>query len=217
MAKTKLTRRNPPATDNVGRVNSTRYLLYDTMFMDLGLPETEKQFLIHLKKKTKSELSFYKVTAYKDLLGSELLRQMYQLNEPLSIVMTGHLFIESLLNKVIESKFKHSNLILDNREFTFNLKLETLKAKNYLDDHLYFDIKYLNSLRNKYAHNLLYDIADFDLSKFLYCDLAYKATKFNSKKARHELNIFILRRVIVDLLYRITSKYSHVGQIALTK
>ncbi len=154
---------------------------------------------------------------YANLLGSELLRQIYQLNEPLSIVVTGHLFIETFLDAIIEKKFNHSELILENRGFTFSLKLDTLKVKNYLDDNLYLDIKSLNSLRNKYSHNLLYNIADFDFSSFLYLDLIYKAIPHNSKEAKFELHIFILRRVVVELLYRLTTKYSFIAELYLKK
>ncbi len=64
-------------------------------------------------------------------------------------------------------------MIVDRRDFTFSLKLDILRSKNYLDEKLYSDVILLNKLRNKFAHNLFYDLSDFDMSKFYYCDELY--------------------------------------------
>jgi len=213
MLKDKFLKAKPPSIENVGRMNSTNYICYDMMLAHLGTCNSENDLINLINKKTIDEGKKYLKTSKKELLGSELLRRIYQLREPSAIVITGHLFIEVFLNKIIEIKFPYSYLILDNRGFTFNLKLEILKAKNYLDDWLYFDIKHLNSLRNKYAHSLLYDIADFDISQFLYFDLAYRAIHHESKRARHFLNTFLIKRVLIELLYRMTDKHKFLGEI----
>src|SRR5947209_11141540 len=134
----------PPKLESIGRRESDKFLLHDSYLMSLGNKKTEKDFLGHVAQLTKASADFNKTETHSDPLGSELLQQLYELKEPLSIVITGHLFIESFINHIIETKFKLSYLILENRDFTFNLKIEILKSKNYLDEKIYLDIKQLN-------------------------------------------------------------------------
>lgn len=213
----KLNKPKPPKTNSIGRRESGRFLTYDIYFSSLGKEKTEYQFLKNLQILTNASANFVKNNTTLDPLGSELLRQIYILKEPLSIVITGHLFIESFINHIIETKFKLSHLILENRDFTFNLKIEILKSKNYLDDKIYFDIKLLNQLRNKFAHNLLYNIADFDMSKFYYFDQVYTLIPLQTKKAKNALNIYLLRNGLKEIMFNLTSKYPSIGKLTMKK
>ena len=90
--------------------------------------------------------------------------------EPLGLVIKGLLFIEHFLGVIIKNKLKYPDIILKNSNFTFSMKLDILRSHNYLDDKQYNDIKHITRLRNKYAHNLYYDLKNFDVSVFSYCE-----------------------------------------------
>ena len=68
----------------------------------------------------------------------------------LVIVIVGHLLTEHLLDKIIASKLKNSNRIL---EESFSKKLKHLYP-DWLPLFIYENIKLLNKVRNDMAHNL---------------------------------------------------------------
>lgn len=84
-----------------------------------------------------------------------------------SIVLTGHLIVEYLINRVIKSKCKASQSILkDSRNYPFSVKLQLLYSMKLLPDHIYNNIKKLNTFRNQLAHNLDFDESRIDRSYF---------------------------------------------------
>ena len=64
----------------------------------------------------------------------------------------------------MQKKFAKPKKILENRDFTFSIKLEICFQNGFLPETLYNNIKKLNKIRNKYAHQLeVIDISDWDL------------------------------------------------------
>ena len=100
------------------------------------------------------------------LLGSDLIRHLYEPADPLTLVLRAHLYVEFLLDVILTRKLRHAHVLLKNRGFTFALKADVLRAANCLDPATYQDIRLLNALRNKFGHDLFFDIGTFDVSGF---------------------------------------------------
>ncbi|MCX9026333.1 MAG: hypothetical protein OIN85_09600 [Candidatus Methanoperedens sp.] len=202
---------------DIGKMMSDNYEFFECIKDVLGLCGSDNELINFIKERDLIERDFYIKTTHEKPLGSEFLRKIYDEIDPLSLIVKAHLFVENFLDEIIRIKFRNSQLILDRRDFTFSLKLDILRSKNYLDEKLYSDIMLLNKLRNKFAHDLFYDISDFDMSKFYYCDGFYDKVKTNSKEAKRVLNIHILRIVLCQLLFRLTKKYPFISDIKIKK
>lgn len=73
----------------------------------------------------------------------------------LSIVLTGHLFIEKKVDDLIRSVMQHPDNLL---KYRFAQKIEILFASGNLPLRTYEAIKIISMIRNKYAHDLEYEI-----------------------------------------------------------
>ena len=81
-----------------------------------------------------------------------------------SSVLRGHLLVEYLLNKIIESKCKNSNTILkDSRSYTFLVKLQLVYSMGLIPECVWKNAAKINKIRNELAHNLDFDEKKIDM------------------------------------------------------
>lgn len=71
--------------------------------------------------------------------------------DELVFVTTAHLLTEYILNLIIQNKCKKPEKLLG---YQYSKKLDILFCMNLIPDYLYEDLCQLNTLRNKFAHNL---------------------------------------------------------------
>ena len=83
---------------------------------------------------------------------SGYIKSMRKSDGELAKIIKGHLFIEYILNSMIEHYCKEPKLILKRR---FMDKLIIIYSMDLLPNHIYKNIKTINDIRNKYAHNLI--------------------------------------------------------------
>ncbi len=76
-----------------------------------------------------------------------------------SIILKGHLLVEYLLNRIIDTKLNISK----RKTATFTKKVNMLYDKGLLTNPLHENIKRLNLFRNKLAHQLDYSIDSKDM------------------------------------------------------
>ena len=87
--------------------------------------------------------------------------------DEMSIILKGHLFIEYILNQIIELKCKNPSTILnDHRTYTFAVKLQILYSMGLIPHHIYLNIRKLNTIRNRLSHNLEFDEKEIDYKFF---------------------------------------------------
>ena len=87
-------------------------------------------------------------------------KRLGALDSPLSIVVSIHLFAEYLLDRLIEAESPLAREILrDHRTFTFAVKLALVHHMDLVADDLFRNPRRLNSLRNRYAHEIDVDLA----------------------------------------------------------
>ncbi len=85
------------------------------------------------------------------------------IEEPTTKVLTIHLYTEFWINKLIDLSSPKPQEIL-NRNLNFSIKLILIYNMGLIPEQLYLNIKKLNKLRNKYAHNLDYEFTKSDLN-----------------------------------------------------
>jgi hypothetical protein len=76
-------------------------------------------------------------------------------DDPLSLVLTLHLYVEFIVNRLIWKHFKNPEKILGSnkvREFKFSTKVDMLNAIGVVEGNIFDNIKILNSIRNDFAH-----------------------------------------------------------------
>lgn len=97
--------------------------------------------------------------------ATRLASRLEQVDNHLVIVLTVHLFVEQLLDRLIGEKSEIAGRILkDHRTYTFSVKLALVFHLRLLDRKLFDNLAALNSLRNSYAHEIDVDLAQsFDM------------------------------------------------------
>jgi len=191
---------------NIGKAMSDHYEWFNMVLTNMEMRQDDEKLILYLENK---EFVFVG-THSESYLGSDFLKYIGDERDPLNLTLKAHLYIENFLEEILKRKFKNSSLLLNNRDFTFALKLDILRAKNYLDEKSYRDIRLLNRLRNKFAHDLSFDISTFDMSQFCYCEDLYRRVKVKSQEAKRLVNLTIFRNVLWELFLRLIKKHEFI-------
>jgi hypothetical protein len=192
---------------NIGREMSKNYEWFDWMIGAMASWKTEKELVRYLKQ----DINLGNLI--EGPLGSHFLKHVAQERDVLNLTLKAHLYIENFLEEILKRKFMHGAILLNNRDVTFSLKLDILRAKNYLDEKLYHDIRLINRLRNKFAHELTFDIGSFDMSQFSYCEGLYQDVRTKKAETRRLVNIHIFKHVLLYLLLRLTEEHEFIAEI----
>lgn len=166
----------------------------------------EEDVIDFIKKSETNTGNTINSSAINGVLGAEFTKYIYEDKNPMSLTLKSHLFLENFIDEIIRKKFKKPEVLFKRREITFAVKIDLLYANNHLSEDLYSDITRINTLRNKYAHNLLFDIADYDITKLKYMDKV-KGITIISKEAKRIVNTYYLRLTYHFLLLRLSNKY----------
>ncbi len=94
---------------------------------------------------------------------SKISEQIFSNKDPLSVTLKAHLVVERLMDDIIRDSSEHPDYVCKR---TFDQKVEILFFASLLDDVAYKKIKALNSLRNKFAHNINYKLTRQDVKSF---------------------------------------------------
>ena len=141
-------------------------------------------------------------------LDADLVRHLYAQHDPLSLVLRGRLHLEEAVDAVIAKRFQHAEVLLQGRSYSFSLKMDLLRAANYLDEKMYRDLAVISRLRNSFAHHLSSEIGGYDLSVLSGCaGLKAVMQKLDGPESRERLNTFLFRQIIFQLLIRLVTKH----------
>ncbi|WP_090999733.1 hypothetical protein [Bacillus sp. 491mf] len=77
--------------------------------------------------------------------------------EPMYVFIKGHLYLESIMIKMLESHFPHG---LKVSMFSFAQKLELVRSIGFIDLEFFQALSKVNRVRNDLAHNLNVQIDD---------------------------------------------------------
>ena len=113
-----------------------RYLIEHFDEMDRGRLEFKRQFSTFIENKT----------------------------DEMAVVLKSHLIVEHYIDQYIATAFP-SIANTNKLNLRFSSKIEMINNPRTIFGYYSDSLKQLNSLRNKFAHNLEYTISDVDLSK----------------------------------------------------
>ena len=83
--------------------------------------------------------------------------------DELGLVVQGHLLIEYVLNEIIRHNLKQpAEILKDHRAYTFSIKARVLYSTGLLPQHIFRNVRRINSIRNHLAHSLDWDSMKLD-------------------------------------------------------
>ncbi|MEH6994241.1 hypothetical protein V7075_16220 [Neobacillus drentensis] len=103
---------------------------------------------------------------YYEQFNNHIFNAFLKMNDVLSTVLRGHLYIESELEKQLNEYLAHPE-VLEMDRLKFSDKLTWLVALGLLSKENRMPYKRLNELRNKFAHNIEYQLQESDLEKIV--------------------------------------------------
>jgi hypothetical protein len=109
-----------------------------------------KKIDLKIKRETKKTLDEFDNFYHKHIKST---------NDALIIVLKSHLFVENTIDNIITALVPRPQRILNER---FYDKIEILESFNF-ESHIIEKLKALNTIRNKFTHNLDYKITQKDL------------------------------------------------------
>lgn len=148
------------------------------------------------------------------ILGKAFLKDIIEIKDLRLLILLSHLYFESFIDEMIKKRLNSSSGIF---EFKFIIKLEILHASKILDDSLYSELKFINNLRNKYAHALYFDILDYNFDKSPAIKGLKVLNKYRSKRARGKLYDFILRIYLIYLVLIISKNFKEIYLLDVMK
>ena len=105
--------------------------------------------------------------AYEEIHSIAWFSMIQNNKEPVTVILTTHLYVEYALNHLIEFSCKKASTILnDKNRWTFSMKLELCYQMGLIEEYLYTNISKLNKIRNAYSHRLTVNFRDMDLDFF---------------------------------------------------
>jgi hypothetical protein len=169
------------------------------------LPKLNIKTINQIHSSSKEMLDFFPKKS--KALVMNFFQLIFSIDDPLHLIIRSHLYTEVMLNTVIRNNFKNPEKIID---FSYSQKIKILFALGKLDNQLYADLNQLNQLRNKFAHNLKYDIAEFDFSKFSDLNGIYVLKDYTRKSAKKSLNLLLFKYESLFILEKMTNHFKEI-------
>ncbi|WJV19647.1 hypothetical protein QU593_03960 [Rossellomorea marisflavi] len=102
-------------------------------------------------------------------------------NDKMYLILRGHLYIESELIKLIENYILYPEK-LELKNMGFNNKCRMASSLGLIDDQMFEILILINRLRNKYAHNLEYNITKGEIDKLEHKISTFEGFEFIREK-----------------------------------
>jgi hypothetical protein len=148
------------------------------------------------------------------IMGTAFLKDIIEIKDLRLLILLSHLYFESFINEIIKKRLNSSSRIF---EFSFSIKLEILHASKIMDGSLYSELKFINNLRNNYAHTLYFDILDYNFEKSPAIKSLKVLNKYRSKRARGKLYDFILRIYLIYLVLTFSKNFKETNLLDVMK
>lgn len=109
----------------------------------------------------------------------------------LQIVLRGHLYLENIIESMLKDTLEKPNEILGDR-FMFMSKLNLAVAMGLISKEISNPLKYFNNkIRNRYAHNLKFELSDEIFDEWV--------SKFDAKtKDKYDKGLFLSKNSGLD-------------------
>ena len=70
------------------------------------------------------------------------------------LFIVGHMYIENMIDRILEKKFSIPSKSIDSTLFTLNLKMDILTESSLIKGNVKKNVELLARIRNRYAHKL---------------------------------------------------------------
>ena len=134
-------------------------------------------------------------------LSSNMLKDIGSVNEPRLLVLTGHLYLDYILGKMVD---REPNNLTQRQKESFYAKVEFLNTRNKFDRQTYSCLSAINKLRNSFAHDIFYDITKWNPTLIPYVQ-HYKLRVPKRKGLLRAFNIMVLKMsffALVEVLFQ---------------
>jgi hypothetical protein len=157
-----------------------------------------------LKLRVEADLAMLSQYHFADPLFEDMFREIFIHENPIALILITHLYIESICDKIINKILPNAKEVFkNNKNLTFSLKLDIIQASGKVPKPMCSDIKLINTLRNRTAHNLTYSIEEFDFSRFTFCNNMYQKTGAVECMLQWELHMHVLRYIAYFISIRL--------------
>ena len=88
------------------------------------------------------------------LLSDAALKKILETTNERDLFIVGHMYIENVIDRILEKKFNIPSKSIDSTLFTLNLKMDILTESGLIKGNVKKNVELLARIRNRYAHKL---------------------------------------------------------------
>ena len=82
------------------------------------------------------------------------LKKILETTNERDLFIVGHMYVENIIDRILENKFNIPSKSIDSTLFTLNLKMDILTESKLLKGNVKKNVELLARIRNRYAHKL---------------------------------------------------------------
>ena len=90
----------------------------------------------------------------KKSLSDVVLKRILETANERDLFIVGHMYIENMIDRILEKKFNIPSKSIDSTLFTLNLKMDILTESGLIKGNVKKNVELLARIRNRYAHKL---------------------------------------------------------------
>ena len=87
-------------------------------------------------------------------LSAAALKKILETTNERDLFIVGHMYIENMIDRILEKKFNIPSKSIDSTLFTLNLKMDILAESSLISGGVKKNVELLARIRNRYAHKL---------------------------------------------------------------
>ena len=119
-------------------------------------------------------------------LSDTALKKILETTNERDLFIVGHMYIENMIDRILEKKFNIPSKSIDSTLFTLNLKMDVLTESGLIKGNVKKNVELLARIRNRYAHKL--EPNEQRITNYIR-ELQYLGStpKFNGKYAKYRI------------------------------
>jgi hypothetical protein len=119
-------------------------------------------------------------------LSDTALKKILETTNERDLFIVGHMYIENMIDRILEKKFNIPSKSIDSTLFTLNLKMDILTESGLIKGNVKKNVELLARIRNRYAHKL--EPNEQRITNYIR-ELQYLGStpKFNGKYAKYRI------------------------------
>ena len=82
------------------------------------------------------------------------LKKILETTNERDLFIVGHMYVENIIDRILEDKFNIPSKSIDSTLFTLNLKMDILTESGLIKGNVKKNVELLARIRNRYAHKL---------------------------------------------------------------